>query len=115
MAKYVPKAERERKKKRAAVEQSLRDQLKTQGKDTAYLLSKVDQYMLCWDNVEALSEDITKRGRVIEELNTKGAMVKKPNPSITARQKELQIMAAIEKDLRLNEPQKERNTEDDYL
>ena len=115
MAKYIRKAERERKKKRAAVERSLIEQLETQGKDTAYLLSKVDQYMVAWDNAEALAEDIKERGQIIEEPNTRGALVKKVNPSITARQKELQIMAAIEKDLTLNQPQKKRDSDDDYL
>lgn len=113
--KYIPVAERKRKKKREEIRTSMVEQLRAAGKDTPYLLSKVEQYMDSWDNAEALAADIKERGQIVEEPNSKGIMVKKPNPSIAARQKEIVTMNAIEAVLKLHEPVKEKSSEDGYL
>lgn len=113
---YVSKAERDKRKRRAEIRQSMIDQLTAAGKDTPYLLNKIEQYMNSWDTAEALTEDIRERGQIIEEPNSKGIMVKKVNPSIAARQKEIQTMNNIEAVLKLHEPVvKEKDSDDDYM
>lgn len=112
---YIPKAERERREKRERIRESMIAQLRAAGKDTPYLLSKVEQYMISWDNAEAFADDIQERGQVVEEPNSRGDMVKKVNPSVNARQKEIASMNAIEAVLKLHEPVQKRSDEDDYL
>ena len=57
-------------------------QLQARGADIPVFVEIVDRYISFWKTAQALQKDIDDRGVMISEMNSVGAEVMKPNPSI---------------------------------
>lgn len=101
---------------RAAVKDSLIEQLKRQRKTAPFYISLVDDYMKFWDLKKKLGDDIKKNGLRYEVINGNGIASEKANESVTNLQKTTTIMLKILSDLNLQEPAEEpTQVTDGYL
>ena len=68
--------------KKKLIKESLLKQLKKKHANIAVFEDLIDDYMSLFDVKNACKRDIKQRGITFEEVNSKGAMVKKENPSV---------------------------------
>lgn len=99
------------------IKESLEKQLKLQGKDGAYYMDLVNDYVNYWKQKKALQKDIAEQGVRIEGINGNGFKTSKVNESIKLLQGVTKTMLDILRDLNLREPTVDRTgtNPDDYL
>ena len=97
-----------------SLKKSIMGQLQARGADIPVFVEIVDRYISFWKTSQALQKDIDDRGVMISEMNSVGAEVVKPNPSIKELQNTNKQMLSIQKSLDLD-PNKIASLEKDEL
>lgn len=97
------------------IEESLKEQLRLQGKDLKFYEDLVNDYLFYWDLKKKLIMDIKKKGIRYSAVNGNGIEVEKTNDSVINLQKTTAIMLKILADLNLKEPMHKPDPEKDYL
>lgn len=85
-----------------AVEQSLIEQLKTNGADIEAFRALIGDYMAMYKVCEALKKDIRERGTIVERTGSTGQTIKGPNTSIKELRDTNKSMLAILRQLNLS-------------
>lgn len=84
------------------VEQSLIDQLKTNGADIEAFRALIADYMALYRVCNALKADIRKRGTIVERTGSTGQSITAPNTSIKELRDTNKSMLAILRHLNLS-------------
>lgn len=85
-----------------AVEQSLIEQLKTNGADIEAFRALIGDYMALYKVCEELKKDIRKRGTIVERTGSAGQTITAPNTSIKELRDTNKSMLAILRQLNLS-------------
>lgn len=97
-----------KKSKKMLIKESLLKQLEKKGANIAVFEDLIDDYMTLFEMKNACRRDFKKRGATFQEVNSKGAMVEKDNPSlknfINANKQMLSIIDKLKLDPNLIEP-----------
>lgn len=97
------------------IKESLKLQLKLQGKTAEFYEDLVEDYMYYWSLKKKLIKDIKDNGIRYSTINGNGIKVEKANESVINLQKTTATMLKILSDLQLKEPLYESDPESDYL
>lgn len=101
--------------KKTKIKEDLITQLDALGKNDAFNLDLVEDYMTLYDLKTKVKKDITTKGLRYKALNGNGFETEKPNESIINFTKINTQMLKILNDLGLKEPSSDLGDDDDLL
>ncbi len=87
------------KEKRKLIEENMREQLELQGKDNAYNLSKVEEYMTYYDVFQLCIQSIKEDGAILSNDVRGGGTSYKQNPALGQISKLTSAMETIARSL----------------
>lgn len=101
---------------REQIKESLLQQLRAKGADTYFYRDLVEKYMVLWDNVEEMMEDIRVRGRRYVSISVSGKEFEKDNMSMKMVPQYLKQMQSLLSDMGIS-PDKivQEGADDDAL